>query len=45
MGCSVRREEGTRLTATMIPKAALIDGASRVADDAMEDSAWDASNR
>ena len=25
----------------MIPKAALIDGASRVADDAMEDSAWE----
>ena len=29
----------------MIPKAAMIDGASRVAADAMKDSAWGDSNR
>ena len=44
MDCSVRRGEGTRLAATMTSKAATIDGAGRVADDVMEDSAWDASN-
>ena len=45
MDCLVRSGEGTRLTATVISKAAIIDGAGRVADDVMEDSAWDASNR
>ena len=44
MNCSVRGGEGARLTATMIPKSAMVDGASRVADNAMEDSAWDASS-
>ena len=45
MDCSDRRGKGTRLTATMISKAAMIDGAGCVADDVMADSAWGGSNR
>ena len=45
MDCSDRWIEGTRLAATMIPKAAMIDSAGRVADDVMEGSARGDSNR
>ena len=45
MDCSVRGGEGTSLAARMTSKAAMIDGAGRVAGDVMEDSAWGDSNR
>ena len=45
MDCSVRRGEETRLAAAMPSKAAMFDGAGRVADDVMEGSARGDSNR